>query len=152
MSTQVATKTTIADREAFIKATIEQRADFLRETFGNGKYFQIQSECFKDTIRIFPEDEISFEAAIKIAKAVATWAGVEFGKGQASFKGLEKKSDKDGNLKTLSEITKLKGVKITNEVAFVRLLNYVNGARQYHCTVRVETMDEMLSEWVESMN
>lgn len=115
--------------------------------FGKGRYFSIQCEVFKDVRRVFGLEP---EHAITVTKAVATSLGSIFSRSQASLKGLDKPLSKDGQVKTISETCKIKGLPLTNEVALLRALDYINKDRSFHVNGHFEPVG-FLGEWIDSL-
>jgi len=115
--------------------------------FGKGRYFAIQCEVFKDIRRVFGFDQ---EKAIKVAKAVSTSLGGIFSTSQATVKGLDKPLNKDGQIKTISEACKVKNLPLTNEVALLRALDYINKDRSFHVN-GIFTPIGFLAEWLDGL-
>jgi len=118
----------------------------LEDRFGKGKYFAIQCEVFKDCQRLFG---VTDEHAEKLAKAIATNLGAIFANGQVTIKGLDR-VNKDGKLASVSEITKVKGLPLTNEVSLLRAINYCNSATVNHVK-GVFALQGETSKWVDSL-
>lgn len=133
-------------QDASKTATPSAPARTLRDRFGNGKYFGIQCEVFQDIKRIFAVDE---EKAEKVSIAVATNLGAIFARGQVDIKGLDK-LNKDGKLKTVREITKVKDLPLSHEVALLRAIEYCNNAHANHVH-GVFRLDDGMQDWLNKL-
>lgn len=113
--------------------------------FGKGKYSMLMETVWEDTQVLF---HISSKAAELLAKSIATELGLLLSNARAEIK--VGRTIKEGRV-TLSEAAKLKGVPMTNNIAILRTLQYINESGMYHI-VWAKTEWKLVSSLVEYLD
>lgn len=145
---QATTNQTDSTPKTFDQLSEEGKREFLKNTFGAGKYYSIQCEMFRDGKRIL---NLADDKSVKLAKAIATHLGAVFGRGQVEIKGIDKKLTKDGALSSISEICKLKNLPVSYEIAVMRAFDYINKAARFHVRIGEVYLQDDIAEWVEKL-
>ncbi len=158
MATNATTPSSSIKSETLATSNIATRKT-LTELFGAGRYHSLQCEIFRDTLRIFygvtqsdnATDE-QFNHAINVAKACATRVGAEMARGQTIIKGLDKNLNKDNAVKTLRDICTVKNLVLSNEVSYMRALDYLNKATAFHVVLGKVKLEEEVGTWFVSLS
>lgn len=120
-------------------------AKSMAQRFGNGRYYAVQCEVFKDVQRIFNVPEDKAEA---VAKAIASMLGRVFSR--AEIGGYDRGLNKDGQMKSVWDFSQAKKVPMSPEFAMLRAIAYVNNAKANHVAV-VASVDEDLADWLKGL-
>lgn len=131
--------------------TLESKSATEKQTevsFGNGRYSAEMSRIYKGLIERFG---IADAKAEKIARQAGSDAGAAFRNATASIKVST--SNKDGKV-TIADASKAKGVTMTNPLALVRALQWIEDAGKNFISYGFTkwTLTPELSKWIEDMS
>lgn len=126
------------------------KAESTKETrpdFGNGRYSAEMSRVFDSTMKLFGIDSKKSE---RIARQAGSDAGAVFRNTAATIS--VSKSTKDGKV-TIADASKAKGVTLTNSLAIVRAIQWIDEAGKNFVSYGNTKweLSAQLKQWVDEM-